>query len=542
VRSRSTLTVHESRWGSFTLPASDEVVSVDGIDHGPLTRPDSDAVLAALGGVGGADAVGTGRTAIAAGMSPRSKEPTHDIGSDYSTALFPRDLFISLRSLESRYPIARYPNLLLAVDEVFRHQGREQDRAIDPSGYERRHEALGKLFHEHRDPREPLAQEIARITGCAWPWFAADDVTGDGVNYVMERALVSPQLLQRKVGQPDGHVITYADAVVEGIRWQLRMLDAGRHGLILSQRLPRPPASTWLGPLGSVWKDSPDGFLRADGTQPTRPVALVEVQCILYRSLRLAAELSRKNAEFADRLGVRHLDDLAASTQKKFFETFWVDSPSGGHPGYFAEVDQHGRDLLVTPFLASSAIDTLLSGLCDGDAMREQRDALVRAIYDPSVGLRGTLGPRSLAVDAPHYYPSGGDKGAIWPYLNDRAAVAASRYGFHRCARHDWALVGRICEATQAYPEFVPDAAEPGFDRVRVKVWRRRPDPYLTTAIEPAKPWQLWTVGAAANAARLAEDRPSSRDVAALDAKLARGLAGSVRTSVRDGVRRRPRP
>ena len=520
------LAVHTSEWGPFTLLASDEVVSVEPVDHGPLERTDPDEVLAALGGVGSVWDVGTGGTPLAAGMWPRTGPALTDIGADYSTALFPRDLFISLRSIESRYPLARFRNLWLAVDEVFRHQGRARERALDPDDYERRHEAPGKLFHEHRDPDEPLAQEIARTTGCAWPWFAADDVTGDGVNYVMEHALASPMVLARRVEQPDGQVITYAQAVVAGIRWELRSLEAGGQGLILSERLPRPAGSTWLPPLGSVWKDSPDGFLRADGTQPTRPVALVEVQCILYRSLRLAAELSALNHEFAELLGVRHLDELAASVRQRFFETFWVDSAAGGHPGYFAELDEPGRRLVAAPFLASSAIDTLLCGLCDGEELRELRDALMRALYDPSLGLRGALGPRSLSVDAPHYYPSGGDKGAVWPYLNDRAAVAASAHGFQRCARHDWKLVERICESTSAYPEFVPDAVEPGFDRVRVKVRRGRPDPYVTTAIEPAKAWQLWTVAASVNAnARLAEDRPSDPAVDALDAELAGALA-----------------
>jgi hypothetical protein len=313
---------------------------------------------------------------------------------------------------------------------------------------------------------------------------------------------------------------TYADVVKACIGWELRrMEESGRH-LILSRPLPRPEGSTWMPPIGSVWKDSPDGFVRLDGTLPTRPVALVEVQCILHRSLRLAASLP----ELGDS---REFDRLAVEVRKEFLDTFWVDDDAGGFPGYFAELDESGRRLVVAPLAASSLIDTVMSGMLDGPEQADRFRAAMRHLYDPRLGLRGALGPRSLTTSAPHYYPSGGDKGAVWPYLNDRLATASAERGFHRCANHDDTLVLRICETTGAVPEFVPDAAEPGFDRVRVKVRRARPEPYVTTAIEPAKPWQLWTLGAFARSSSRAaayerdEPRHESKDVAGLDAELA---------------------
>lgn len=479
-------------------------MSVEPAPHRPPSgaQLDMDAILKALS---------AGMPLLSAGTWPPSADAsTDDIGSDYSHALFPRDLFISLRSLTARYPLERF---LPAVDEVFRHQGRRREDAIDPLNYDRRNEAPGKLFHEHRDHDDPLAHTIAGITGCAWPWFAADDVTGDGANYVMELAMSSPSILDRRVMQPDGREITYRDAVRDALAWQLRrMEDSGRH-LILSTHLPRPAGSTWMPPIGSVWKDSPDGFVRADGTLPTGPVALVEVQCILYRSLRVGARLGL----------LEDGDALAEKVRADFFETFWVDDEAGGFPGYFAELDGSGGRLVVAPVAASSLIDTLDSGLLDGPDMTERLRAVMRHLYDPALGLRGTLGVRSLSVESPHYYPSGGDKGAIWPYLNDRLATAAAERGFHHCAHLDDVLTRRICAATGAVPEFVPDADEPAFDRVRVRVWRRRPERYLTTAIEPAKPWQLWSLGALARAsARIAAFERERPEATGLDSELAR--------------------
>jgi glycogen debranching enzyme len=485
---RRGLVEHSSEWGSFTVPATDEVLSVEPAPswtgEGAI---DMDAILAALS---------AGGPLLSAGMWPDALTSS-DIGSDYSEALFPRDLFISLLSLAVRYPIERF---LPVVDEVFRHQDRDREP--------------GKLFHENRDPSTALARRISAITGCTWPWYAADDVTGDGANYVMELALSDPSILKRRVGD-----ISYGDAVMAALGWELRrMRESGRH-LILSRRLPRPDGSTWMPPIGSVWKDSPDGFVRPDGTLPTRPVALVEVQCILYRSLRLAARLGLGDS--------REFDHLADAVRAEFFDTFWVGDDPGGFPGYFAELDESGRTLVVAPTAASCLIDTVLCGILDGREHADRFRSVMRHLYDPDLGLRGALGPRSLTVAAPHYYPSGGDKGAVWPYLNDRLATAAAVRGFHRCAHLDDLLVLRICEATHSVPEFVPDAADPGFDRVRVKVRRARPEPYVTTAIEPAKPWQLWTLGALARASSRAaayrrdQPRSSSNDVAELDEELA---------------------
>ena len=472
------LVQHGGEWGSFTLPVGDEVLSVE---PAPAwlggAAIDMDAILAALS---------ARLPFLSAGMWPGQAAAPDDIGSDYSQALFPRDLFISLRSLAARYPVDRF---LPVIDEVFRLQNHD-----------------GKLFHEHRDPNSLLARNISAITGCTWPWFAADDVTGDGASWVMEQALLDRSILRRRVGD-----VTYLDVVRSCIGWELRrMEESGRH-LILSRALPRPEGSTWMPPIGSVWKDSPDGFVRPDGTLPTRPVALVEVQCILYRSLLLAGRLGLADGSLAERV------------REEFLSTFWVDDDAGGFPGYFAELDESGRHLVVAPIAASSLIDTLMSGMLDGPDCEDRLRSVMRHLYDPELGVRGALGPRSLTTAAPHYYPSGGDKGAVWPYLNDRLATAAAERGFHRCANHDDKLVIRICEATHAVPEFVPDAAEPTFDRVRVKVRRARPDPYITTAIEPAKPWQLWTLGAlarsSARAAAYAREMPPS--TSELDGELA---------------------
>jgi glycogen debranching enzyme len=518
---------HASQWGDFSVLATDQVVSVEPAHWTlpPGRPPSDDELLCRLGGVDDVRLVGTGHPALMAGIWPSGQDAgLTGLGADYSV-LFGRDTFTSLRALRPTYPVTLYPNLLLAVDEIVRYQGRTYEESIVPDHYEARGEAPGKLLHELRDPADPLAREISRVTSCGWPWFAGDDTTGEGVNFILEEALVNPAILERRVLQPDQRDVSYAEAVVAGLRWQLASMEASGHSLILSRRLRRPAGSTWMPPVGSAWRDGSDCYLRLDGTLPTRPVALLEVNAILYRSLRLAARMSEPNPEFGDLLGRIDLEQIADRVRAAIFDALWVDNGAGGFLGYFAELDEGGRRLEVAPVLGCGVIDALQSGLFDSPEMQERLFAVMRNLYDPAFGLRAPMGPRTLGRFSPQYAPSGGN-GGICPHMNDKAADAAERLGFHQCARLDSRLVLHICESTGAAPECIRDAETPTIDAVRVRVWRAQPERHETSAIEPGKPWQLWSlaalVGSKARLARLerADLPPASPEIARLDAEL----------------------
>src|SRR6185437_3805035 len=145
-------------------------------------------------------------------------------------------------------------------------------------------------------------------------------------------------------------------------------------------------------------------------------------------------------------------------------------------------LDEGGRKLQVVPVLGSGVIDALQSGLFDGPQQRERLHAVMRNLYDPAFGLRAPMGPRTLGRFSPQYAPSGGN-GGICPHLNDKAADAAERLGFHGCARLDSRLVVHICESTGAAPESVRDTETPTIDTIRVRVWRAQPERHETTAI-----------------------------------------------------------
>ena len=83
------------------------------------------------------------------------------------------------------------------------------------------------------------------------------------------------------------------------------------------------------------WKDSWDGVTAADGSLPTGPIALVEVQGYAYAALLGAAELAESTALSHTAADLRR---RAAPLRERFNERFW-------HPrGWYAlALDGHGR-------------------------------------------------------------------------------------------------------------------------------------------------------------------------------------------------------
>ncbi len=85
----------------------------------------------------------------------------------------------------------------------------------------------------------------------------------------------------------DEHALrTLAPAVGRAVDWIIGPGDSDGDGFVDYRR--RDPS----GLANQGWKDSWDGITRADGTLPTAPLALVEVQGYAYAALRGAAELA----------------------------------------------------------------------------------------------------------------------------------------------------------------------------------------------------------------------------------------------------------
>ena len=170
-------------------------------------------------------------------------------------------------------------------------------------------------------------------------------------------------------------------------------------------------------PTGLVnqgWKDSWDGIPFADGSQPTAPIALAEVQGYVY-----AAYLAR--AYFAQEVGddatYARFCDKAAVLKQRFNDAFWM--PAAGYYAMALDADKRQVD-----GIGSNIGHCLWSGIIDID----KAPAVARQLLAPE--LFSGWGVRTLATTMSSYDPMSYHCGSVWPHDNAVVASGLIRYGF----------------------------------------------------------------------------------------------------------------
>jgi glycogen debranching enzyme len=172
------------------------------------------------------------------------------------------------------------------------------------------------------------------------------------------------------------------------------------------------------------WKDSWDGITFADGTQPTPPIALVEVQGYAYAALHGAAEIAEAAPGMLDATTLRQ---QAEDLKDRFNATFWDDR------GWFAlGRDGHGS---IIDALTTNPGHALWCGLASEDHARVYLDRLGESDLWSGWGLR------TLATSMAAYDPLSYHNGSVWPHDTAICAAGAARYG-------RWDLVDRIVEGS----------------------------------------------------------------------------------------------
>ncbi len=170
------------------------------------------------------------------------------------------------------------------------------------------------------------------------------------------------------------------------------------------------------------WKDSWDGVNFADGSLPTAPIALVEVQGYTYAALLGAAEIYR-NVDRHDEAS--RCDHEAHALHEQFNERFWDDR------GWFVEaLDGTGRPV---DSLGSNPGHALWTGIADADLADRYLDAVV------SDELWTGWGIRTLATPMGAYDPLSYHNGSVWPHDTAICLAGAARYG-------RWDVVDRLTD------------------------------------------------------------------------------------------------
>ncbi len=217
-------------------------------------------------------------------------------------------------------------------------------------------------------------------------------------------------------------------------------------------------------PVNQSWRDSGTGVLRADGSYPAPPLALVEVQGYAYQALSLVSGLLLRTGETAR---AERLQAKADALKARFLADFWMASEGC----YCLALEQGGRQVTS---VASNAAQVLWTGIASPDHATRIASRMMRP------DMFSGWGVRTLSADHAAFDPLAYQQGSVWSFDNSLIVSGLRRYGEDKAAL-------RITAATL-------DSAA-GFRRGRLPEFiagtQRRPGngPVHTPRADPMQAW-----------------------------------------------------
>jgi glycogen debranching enzyme len=166
-------------------------------------------------------------------------------------------------------------------------------------------------------------------------------------------------------------------------------------------------------PVNQSWRDSGTGVLRADGSYPKPPLALVEVQGYAYQARILLASLLHRTGE-ADHAA--DLEKAAARLRTRFLEDFWMEAEGC----YCLALERGGRQVAS---ITSNAAQVLWTGI----ATPEHASRIAERMMRPD--MFSGWGVRTLSADHPAFDPLAYQQGSVWAFDNSLIVSGLRRYG-----------------------------------------------------------------------------------------------------------------
>ncbi|VXB25785.1 Amylo-alpha-1,6-glucosidase [Arthrobacter sp. 9AX] len=318
----------------------------------------------------------------------RIEDPAHPerivvaAGAPWFMTLFGRD---SLWASEMALPVD--PSLALGTLQTLADR---QGKVVDPVS----EEEPGKILHEVR-----LGVSSGLALGGKSVYYGSVDATPQ---FVMTLASVS------RWGFAKDTIAALLPNADRALDWVRKYGDKDGDGFVEYSRLNNH------GLLNQGWKDSWDGINFADGTLAEPPIALCEVQALVYSALLSRAWMAYDGG---DAPLAAQLTEEAAALKKKFNEAFWLPER-----GYFA-VALDGRKRPVDA-CASNMGQCLWHGIVDDDKVPLVAERLM------SPEMFSGWGVRTLAANMGAYNPASYHNGSVWPHDNAIIAAGLMRYGF----------------------------------------------------------------------------------------------------------------
>ncbi len=222
-------------------------------------------------------------------------------------------------------------------------------------------------------------------------------------------------------------------------------------------------------PVNQSWRDSGTGVLRADGSYPVPPLALVEVQRYTFQAMTLTACLLRR---FGEAGHVDRLEAMAADLKQRFASDFWMEAEGC----YCLALEQGGKQVAS---VTSNAAQVLWTGIASPDHAARVAARVMRP------DMFSGWGVRALSAEHAAFDPLAYQQGSVWPFDNALIVSGLRRYGEDAAAL-------RITAATL-------DAAH-GFRRERLPEFiagtERQPGdgPTHTPRADPMQAWSAAAV------------------------------------------------
>jgi glycogen debranching enzyme len=166
-------------------------------------------------------------------------------------------------------------------------------------------------------------------------------------------------------------------------------------------------------PINQSWRDSGTGVLRADGSYPAPPLALVEVQGYAYQARLLIAGLLRRAGENGQ---AERLEAEAAALRTRFLRDFWMEQEGC----YCLALEQGGRQVTS---VSSNAAQVLWTGIATPEHARRIAERMMRPDMFSGWGIR------TMSSDHVRFDPLAYQQGSVWAFDNSLIVSGLRRYG-----------------------------------------------------------------------------------------------------------------